>query len=287
MRSRRSSATGGRPGRPACRRRRRRGRSALLHDLDERGQDRAGREHGRRDADPSRALPRCFAIRCESASPCSGVNHARTRAPSTSAGRGSTSPVPSTSPRVPELLERERVRVRDLRRLDRDDDVLLPRPRVVRPVRRARPDRLAVADDELVVHEVGDAGDPARLDRERLDRLGCRLGRRRNRDRAGVGDVVEEPHRDAALDGAEERGEDERAGVRLEADVVEGEVERRAGLRQEVGDPRATSAGRCPPSVSVVSSSGTGPGAGRAAARRHPGPRAAAARSASDDERVG
>ena len=44
------------------------------------------------------AFPMCFAIRCESASPCSGVNHGRTRAPSIVAGRGSTSPVPSTLP---------------------------------------------------------------------------------------------------------------------------------------------------------------------------------------------
>ncbi len=45
-----------------------------------------------------RALPMCFATRCESASPCSGQNHARTRAPPTSSGRGSTSPECSTTP---------------------------------------------------------------------------------------------------------------------------------------------------------------------------------------------
>ena len=37
-------------------------------------------------------------MRCESASPCSGVNHGRTRAPPTSAGRGSTFPERSTMP---------------------------------------------------------------------------------------------------------------------------------------------------------------------------------------------
>ncbi len=86
--------------------------------------------------------------------------------------------------------------------VDGHDDVLLSRPRVVRPVRRAAPDRRAVADDELVVHEVRNAGDAARRDRERLDRLRRRLGRRRHRDRPRVVDVVEEPHRHAALHGA-------------------------------------------------------------------------------------
>ena len=114
-----------------------------------------------------------------------------------------------------------------------------------------RPDGVAVADDELVVHEVGDARDPARLDGQRLDRLGLRLGRRRNRDRPGVGHVVEETHRDAALHRGEERREDERAGVGLEADVVERKVERRRACERKPGDARATSAGRCPPSVSV------------------------------------
>ena len=38
-------------------------------------------------------------------------------------------------------------------------------------------------------------------------------------------DVVEKPDRDTALLGVEERGEDEPARVRLEAHVVEGEVE--------------------------------------------------------------
>ncbi len=46
----------------------------------------------------SRALPMCFATRCERASPCSGQNQGRTRIPSTSSGRGSTAPVVSTRP---------------------------------------------------------------------------------------------------------------------------------------------------------------------------------------------
>ena len=76
-----------------------------------------------------------------------------------------------------------------------------------------------------MVHEVRDARDASRLDGERLDRLGRRLGRRRHRDRPGVGDVVEQAHCDAALHCCKQRGEDERAGARLEPDVVEREVE--------------------------------------------------------------
>ena len=105
---------------------------------------------------------------------------------------------------TPQLFEREPVRVRDLGRVDRDDDVLLPRPRVVRPVRRAAPDGLAVADDELVVHEVWDPGDASRLDRERLDRARSRLGRRWHGDRTGVVDVVEQADLHAALHSREE-----------------------------------------------------------------------------------
>ena len=44
------------------------------------------------------AWPIRFAIRCASASPCSGVNHGRTSMPPTSTGRGSTWPEPITSP---------------------------------------------------------------------------------------------------------------------------------------------------------------------------------------------
>ena len=87
-----------------------------------------------------------------------------------------------------------------------------------------------------MVHEVGDARDSARLDREPLDRLGRRLGWRRDRDRPGVGDVVEEADRDSALDRGEERGQDEAAGVGLEADVVDREIEALRRLGQEAGE---------------------------------------------------
>ena len=51
-----------------------------------------------------------------------------------------------------------------------------------------------------------------------------------------MGEVVQEPHLDAALHGAEQRGEHECPRVRLEADVVERDVERPPGLREEAGD---------------------------------------------------
>ena len=196
--------------------------------------------------------------------PCRGTSRSGARAPRRARGRTRRGRAPRRDPRVadrpcrcprrhrvPELLERERVPVGDLRRLEGDDDVLLTRPRVVRPVRRAAPHRCAVADDELVVHEVGDARDAASRDGERLDRGGRRLGRRRHRDRAGVGEVVQQPHLDAALYGAEQRGEDECPRVGLEADVVERDVERRRACERKPAMPRATSAGRWPPSVSV------------------------------------
>jgi hypothetical protein len=51
-----------------------------------------------------------------------------------------------------------------------------------------------------------------------------------------VVDVVEEPDGDAALHGREERREHEPACVRLEADVVQRDVEGVARLGEEEGD---------------------------------------------------
>ena len=68
--------------------------------------------------------------------------------------------------------------------------------------------------------------------------------RRRHRDRPRVVDVVDEPDRDPALLRGEERREDERAGVGLEADVVDGDVEARASRRRGTSaSSRAISAG--------------------------------------------
>ena len=62
---------------------------------------------------------------------------------------------------------------------------------------------------------------------------GVGLGRRRHRDRAGVVDVVEKPDGHSALVRGEEGGEDERACVRLEANVVQREVEALRGTGDE------------------------------------------------------
>ena len=51
-----------------------------------------------------------------------------------------------------------------------------------------------------------------------------------------MGDVVEEAYGDAALCGREERGEDEPAGVGLEADVVDREIEGLLRLREKAGE---------------------------------------------------
>ena len=48
-------------------------------------------------------------------------------------------------------------------------------------------------------------------------------------------DVVRQAHEDAALLRRKQRSEHDRAGVRLEADVVEGEVERSLRPGQEAG----------------------------------------------------
>ena len=96
--------------------------------------------------------------------------------------------------------------------------------------------RLAVPHDELVVHEVGNAGDRACLEGQRLDRLGRGLRRRGHRDRPGVGDVVDEADGDSALHRREQGCEHERPRVRLEAHVVERDVERRPRRCEERRD---------------------------------------------------
>jgi hypothetical protein len=52
-----------------------------------------------------------------------------------------------------------------------------------------------------------------------------------------VVDVVRDPDRDSPLGRGEERSEHEPSGVRLEADVVERDVEALPGGREEGGDP--------------------------------------------------
>src|SRR4029077_15585608 len=99
----------------------------------------------------------------------------------------------------PELLEVLAGARREPGRVDRDDDVLLARPRVARPVRRTGPDRGGVAHDVLVMHEIGHARDRLGREREPFHRLRIRDRRRRYRDVLGVVEVVREPDRDPAF----------------------------------------------------------------------------------------
>ena len=233
----RSAATGRGRRRPACRRRRRR-RPPSRPSRPRRACRGSGPELSTGEAIRTRrfAWPIRFAIRCASASPCSGVNHGRTSMPPTSTGRGSTWPEPITSPVSQSSSKLSPYAYASSTESGDRDHVLLARPGVLRPVHRAGPDRLAVAHDVLVVHQVGHAGDRPRRDRERLEQLGCGLRRRRHRDRARVVDVVDEPHRDAALLRADERSLDDLGRLVVESDVVERELEARACGAEELGD---------------------------------------------------
>ena len=119
--------------------------------------------------------------------------------------------------------------------MDDDDDVLLAAPRVVAPVRGTRPDVGAVADDVLVVHEVGDPEDPLRRDGEVVEQARVGVGRRRLGDRLVVVDVEGEPDLDAPALRLQQRGRDQLRGLLLEVEVVQGEIERFLGFRKEPG----------------------------------------------------
>ena len=89
-----------------------------------------------------------------------------------------------------------------------------------------------VADDELVVHQVGDAGDRLSLDGEAGDQQHVRLGRRRHRDRVRVVDVVGEAHAHATVGRAAHRVPDDARVLLAEREVVVREVERIARRRR-------------------------------------------------------
>src|SRR5262249_32818840 len=127
-------------------------------------------------------------------------------------------------PRRPQLLEVERERVRELAGARADDDVLLSRPGVVRPVEGPGPDGVAVADHVLVVHQVGDARDRARRSTYRHDVGWVAFGWRRHGDRPRVVDVVGDAGCDTAGDGRLERADDDRLRLAVEAKIVEGHV---------------------------------------------------------------
>jgi hypothetical protein len=87
-----------------------------------------------------------------------------------------------------------------------------------------------------VVHQVGDAGDRRRRERQLLDQL--RAGERRRRDVRAlrVVDVVREPNGDAALRGGGERVLDDRLQVVRQVEVVDRDLERALRAGEEVGE---------------------------------------------------
>jgi hypothetical protein len=96
------------------------------------------------------------------------------------------------------------------------------------------------------VHQVRDARDRLCRDFERRDQLRIRLGRRRNRDRVAVVDVVEEADRDAPFGSPADRSADDRGRLGLEVEVVVREVERSPGRRDELCDPAGDLPGALP-----------------------------------------
>src|SRR5581483_392161 len=134
--------------------------TVLVDELGERAQDGRGRQHGRADPHARTRLPdACGDELAHLVTATGGEERAH--------GRTAVEPGGTVVERAgagdvtlrPQLLEVLRVRRREIGRLHRDDEVLHARPRVGRPVGRPRPHRGAVADDVLVVHQIGDAGD--------------------------------------------------------------------------------------------------------------------------------
>ena len=182
------------------------------------------------------AWPIFFASRAVRASANPGVNHGRTRTPSTTTGRGSTKPLCSTSA-PPHSSSKSSVNAcassgevtvtTTFSCRDHESSV-----QFVEPVKT----RLVVAHDELVVHQVGHARDRLRRHLERGDQLHVRLRRRRDRDRVRVVDVVEDPHGHPARLRLPQRSAHHRGRLLAEVEVVLGQVERPLSRREEVGN---------------------------------------------------
>src|SRR5262249_10350838 len=99
------------------------------------------------------------------------------------------------------------------------------------------PDLRAVADDVLVVHEVGDAGNAPRREPAGLQHPDVGVGRGRDGDRLLVVDVVDEAPLDAALERAVERVDDRRLCRAVHAEVVQGDVQRVLRTVEVLRDP--------------------------------------------------
>ena len=159
----------------------------------------------------------------------------------------------STSPRLPQLLEVERERRRD-RLVVRRRRPRSPAASTSRRSSSASRSRrsLLVADDVLVVHQVGDAGDRPSLDGEGRDQQHVGLGRRRHRDRVRVVDVVGEAHAHAARRprAGSRRRRSRRSPRRARSRTARGRANARAPS-MNAATSRAISPGCWPPSVRV------------------------------------
>jgi hypothetical protein len=85
-----------------------------------------------------------------------------------------------------------------------------------------------------VVHQVGDAGDGGRRERQLFDEGRLRARRRRDVRLLAVVDVVREPDRDAALRRGDERALDDLPQVVREVEVVDRDLERLLRVADEV-----------------------------------------------------
>ena len=151
-------------------------------------------------------------------------------------GRGVHFPASLDVSTCPELLEVLEVASREIARVDREDQVLLPRPGVGRPVRRARPKRFAVSDHVFVVHQVGDARNRGGGEGEPFDELRVGLRRHRHRRVVGMVEVVGEPDVDAPCGGGRQRTADDRRERVRQPDVVDRDLERALRGGDEVGE---------------------------------------------------
>ncbi|CAB4771258.1 unannotated protein [freshwater metagenome] len=137
--------------------------SLVVDHLGQRGQDRGRRDDRRADANSCGGLAdaRCEQLR-DGPAPTRGEKRSGAHG-----GSGELHRVDVVVERAaaldlfaaPQLLEVASERVGEWWVVQHDEYVLLGVPRVVGPVRRTRPHRCAIADDVLVVHEVGDTVD--------------------------------------------------------------------------------------------------------------------------------
>ena len=212
----------------------------LGRHLGERAEHRARGDHRRRDPHAlARAARSPCAIRCESSSPCPGVNQARTCAAvdvqrtrvlvPAARRRRASSTAPRSSARTRRRARARSVAVSTTFSWSVHESVV----QFIEPVHT----ELAVAHHVLVVHQVGDAGDAAGGERHRLEQLRLRARRRREEEPLGVVGVVGDPHPHAALGGVAQSARHDVARLARQADVVERQVERLARLAQEGGHP--------------------------------------------------